>query len=85
MVDQTFRLSPPNRLARTDQPGKIERFGRYGDRVFHAPLSDAISMVDRHPAVIDRGRQLSSPGSLFSAFLENPLRQSGRRILLTAA
>ena len=37
------RLSPPDRLARTDQPGKIERFGRYGDPVFHAPLSDAIS------------------------------------------
>jgi len=28
------RLSPPDRLARTDQPGKIERFGRYGDRSF---------------------------------------------------
>src|SRR5580704_1319360 len=35
--------APPDRLARTDQPGKIERFGRYGDRGFHAPLSDAIS------------------------------------------
>jgi hypothetical protein len=28
------RLSPPDRLARADQPGKIERFGRYGDRSF---------------------------------------------------
>src|ERR1700730_3884715 len=37
------RLSPPDCLAGTDQPGKIERFGRYGDRGFHAPLRDAIS------------------------------------------
>jgi hypothetical protein len=28
---------------RIEQPGKIERFGRYGDRGFHAPLRDAIS------------------------------------------
>src|SRR6202048_930677 len=37
------RLSPPDCLAGTDQPGKIERFGRYGGRGFHAPLRDAIS------------------------------------------
>src|SRR6202011_2494549 len=37
------RLSPPDCLAWTDQPGTNERFGRYGDRGFHAPLRDAIS------------------------------------------
>src|SRR3984893_2233087 len=37
------RLSPPDGLAGTDQLGKIERFGRYGDRGFHAPLRGAIS------------------------------------------
>jgi hypothetical protein len=30
------RLSPPDCLAGTDQLRKIERFGRYGDRCFHA-------------------------------------------------
>jgi hypothetical protein len=37
------RLSPPDCLAGTDQLRKIERFGRYGDRGFHAPLMAAIS------------------------------------------
>src|SRR6202011_2006526 len=37
------RLGPPDCLAGTDQLAKIERFGRYGDRSFHAPLRAAIS------------------------------------------
>jgi hypothetical protein len=37
------RLSPSDCLAGTDQLRKIERFGRYGDRGFHAPLRAAIS------------------------------------------
>ena len=37
------RLSPADCLAGADQLGKIERFGRYCDRGFHAPLSAAIS------------------------------------------
>jgi hypothetical protein len=37
------RLSPPDCLAGTDQLGKIERLGRYGDWGFHAPLRNAIS------------------------------------------
>ena len=37
------RLGPPDCLAGTDQPGKIERFWRYRDRGFHAPLRAFIS------------------------------------------
>jgi hypothetical protein len=35
------------------------------DRLIFLQYVEHPSMVDRHPAVIDRGRQLSSPGSLF--------------------
>ena len=59
------RLSPPDSLAGTDQPGKIERFGRYGDRSFHAPLRAAISRNARtspNRAVASRERA-ANPGS----------------------
>src|SRR4029077_10522082 len=41
------RLGPPDCLAGTDQLGEIERFGRYGDRGFHAPLRAGISSAHR--------------------------------------
>src|ERR1700724_4917580 len=41
------RLGPSDCLAGTDQLGEIERFGRYGDRGFHAPLRAGISSAHR--------------------------------------
>ena len=58
------RLGPPDCLAGTDQLGEIERFGRYGDRGFHAPLRAGISSAHRtssNRAAALRGKP--NPGS----------------------
>ena len=58
------RLSPPDCLAGTDQPGKIERFGRYGDRGFHAPLrADISSAIGLPRTARPRGAERPNPGS----------------------
>jgi hypothetical protein len=70
------RLSPPDCLAGTDQPGKIERFGRYGDRGFHAPLSDAISEeIETRGASSGHSSVLPRPLSK----VENPAFRAGLR------
>src|SRR4029077_6914923 len=58
------RLAPPDCLAGTDQLGEIERFGRYGDRGFHAPLRAGISSAIGLPRTArPRGAERPNPGS----------------------
>src|ERR1700736_1277962 len=58
------RLGPPDCLAGTDQLGEIERFGRYGDRGFHAPLrADISSAIGLPRTARPRGAERPNPGS----------------------
>src|SRR4029077_12818314 len=57
------RLAPPDCLAGTDQLGEIERFGRYGDRGFHAPLrADISSAIGLPRTARPRGAERTNPG-----------------------